>query len=297
VYGPWILGLLLSLPAAGDPGAGREQPPEHSDDVVVLRRCVVDHERVTLVGPGASGSLKESFVEPGSEVKKGQILGRLGDEAARAEVQLRETEAKSTVDVRINESKHAIAENRLKITASLMKRNVVSREEFTQQRLEAEQAGLEIENAKHRRKLAEAQLKQAQALLHDCELASPHDGVVTEVLRRPGEPIAPNQPVFRVVEVDHLLITGQVDVVDVWRIRPGQAVRIIPEIGGADLPVEHEVFEGRIFFVDTRIDPLSQTCKVLAKCDNRERLLRAGLEARMEIQTGGPSAKPVGNVH
>jgi len=51
-----------------------------------------------------------------------------------------------------------------------------------------------------------------------------------------------------------------------------------------DLPLEREVFSGRISFIDTRVDPLSQTCKVLAKCENRNRLLRAGLEARMEIQ-------------
>jgi hypothetical protein len=67
-------------------------------------------------------------------------------------------------------------------------------------------------------------------------------------------------------------------------------VRIIPEIAGADLAVEREVFTGRIFFIDTRVDPLSQTCKVLVKCANRDRLLRAGLEARMEIQTDRPAA-------
>ena len=293
----WIVGLLLGMFACSLPAVGSDRAPDRSDEVIVLRRCLIDHERISSVGASAYGILKECFVEPGVEVKQGQILGRLEDEDVRAEVQLRETAATSDIDIRLSESKNALAQNRLKLTATLMQRNAASREEFTQQRLEAEATALEIENAKHRRQLAEAQLRQAKALLRARELISPHAGVVTEVLKRPSEPVAPNLPIFRVVEVDHLLVTGQIDVVDIWRLRVGQPVKIIPEIAGADLPLEREVFSGRISFIDTRVDPLSQTCKVLAKCENRNRLLRAGLEARMEIQAVGPTAETVGAVH
>jgi RND family efflux transporter MFP subunit len=290
-----LLSVLLSLSSRS--GVASDRAPERSDGVIVLRRCLIDHERITSVGPSSFGILKECFVEPGAEVKPGQILGRLEDEDVRAEVQLRETAATSDIDIRLSESKNALAQNRLKLTATLVQRNAASREEFMQQRLEAEATALEIENARHRRQLAEAQLRQAKAMLHARELVSPHAGVVTEVLKRPREPVAPNLPIFRVVEVDHLLVTGQIDVVDVWRLRVGQPVKIIPEIAGADLPLEREVFSGRISFIDTRVDPLSQTCKVLAKCENRNRLLRAGLEARMEIVAGGSRAETVGAAH
>jgi membrane fusion protein (multidrug efflux system) len=297
VYRKLIVGLLIGLPFSGLRAVASDPAAERSDEVVVLRRCLVDHERISLVGPSSFGVLKECFVEPGVEVKQGQILGRLEDEDMRAEVQLREAAVTSDIDIRLSESKNAMAQNRLRVTASLLQRNAASREEFTQQRLEAEATALEIENAKHRRQLAEAQLRQAKALLHARELVSPHAGVVTEVLKRPSEPVSPNLPVFRIVEVDHLLVTGQVDVVDVWRLRVGQPVKIIPEIAGADLALEREVFPGRISFIDTRVDPLSQTCKVLAKCENRDRLLRAGLEARMEILTGGSTAEAADAMH
>jgi RND family efflux transporter MFP subunit len=296
VYQKCIGGLLIGLTLWNRSAVAADRAAEPSDQVVVLRRCLIDHERISAVGPSAFGILKESFVEPGEEVKKGQILGRLMDEDARAEVQLREAAVTSDVDIRLSESKNAIAQNRLKITSSLLRRNAASREEHSQQRLEAEAMALEVENAKYRRQLAEAQLRQAKAMLRVRELVSPHQGVVTEVLRRPSEPVAPNQPVFRVVDVDHIVVTGQVDVVDIWRLRVGMPVKLIPEIAGADLALEREVFQGRISFIDTRIDPLSQTCKVLAKCDNRDRLLRAGLEARMEIDTRGSTAGVVGSL-
>ena len=203
-------------------------------------------------------------------------------------MQLRETEAGSDLDIRLNENKSALAHSRLKRTAALLRRNAASQEEFTQERLEAEAMTLEVENARHRRQLAEAQLRHAKALLRAREFVTPHDGVVTEVLKRPSETVAPNLPVFRITDVDHLLITGQVDVVDVWRLHAGQVVQDYPrDRRGGTVGGTRGVRRAAHLYRHPRVDPLSQTCKVLAKCENRNRLLRAGLEARMEIQTGG----------
>ena len=276
--------LLASPVDAVDPAGAR------SEDVVVLRRCTIDYEQVSSVGASLFGILNECSVEPGSQVKAGQVLGRLVDADARAELELRELAANSDIDIRLNENKEALARNRLNSATALMNRKALSRMDYTQQRLEAEAAGLDVENAKLRRQVAEAQARQARAALRLREFVSPHGGVVTAVLKRRGEPVAPNFPLIKVVDVDHLVVTGLVDVVDVWRIHVGQAVTIIADIAGADLPVEHEVFPGRIVFIDTHIDPMSQSCKVLANCDNRNRLLRAGLEARMEIPVGPGTA-------
>jgi RND family efflux transporter MFP subunit len=284
-----LLGFFPGIPRTDAAGPSDSR----SDEVVVLRRCTVDHERISSLGSMLYGVLKECLVEPGAEVKEGQVIGRLEDQDARAELQMRQVEAGSDIDIRLSESKSLLAHNKLKITSTLIRRNAASQEEFMQHRLEAEAASLEVENAKHRHLLAEAQLLHAKAVLSAREFVSPHAGVVTAVFKRRGEPVAPNIPIFRIVDADHLLVTGQVDVVDVYRLHVGQPVKIVPDIAGADLAVEHEVFTGKVDFIDTQIDPVSQTCKVLAKCDNRGRLLRAGMEARMEIMTGGATAEPV----
>jgi RND family efflux transporter MFP subunit len=282
--------LVASRVDAVDPAGAR------SEDVVVLRRCTIDYEQVSLVGSSLVGILKECSVEPGTPVKAGQVLGRLMDADVRAELELRELEANSDIDIRLSENKEALAGHRLKSATALLHRNALSRLDYTQQHLEAEAAALDVENAKRRRRVAEAQARQARAALRARELVSPHEGVVTAVLKRRGEPVAPNVPVFRVVDVDHLVVTGAVDVVDVWRLQVGQPVTIIPDVAGADLPVEREVFPGRLVFIDTHVDPMSQSCKVLAKCENRHRLLRAGLEARMEILTASPTSASAGGM-
>jgi multidrug efflux pump subunit AcrA (membrane-fusion protein) len=78
-------------------------------------------------------------------------------------------------------------------------------------------------------------------------------------------------------------VTGYLDAGDAWRVRRGQAARITPELEGGDLPIEREAFAGEVTFVDSEIDPKTQTCRVFAEVENRGGLLRSGLECCMEI--------------
>src|SRR5208283_5470360 len=89
--------------------------------------------------------------------------------------------------------------------------------------------------------------------------------------------------------VDRMRVTGYLDVSDAWHVRPKQTVRVMPELEGVDLPIEREVFEGQITFVDCEIDPKTRTCRVFAEVENRDDLLRSGLECRMEIDLRNPS--------
>jgi RND family efflux transporter MFP subunit len=280
----WLVALAL-VPALAAPAADAEptEPPDASADVLVLRRCAVDYAQTATLGASQSGIIQECLVEPGDRVKAGQRVGRLADADLRAELKLREMEAKSDLEVRITEAKSAQALIKVRTTAALVRRNAASQEEYNLQRMEAEAATLAIEQAKQNHRLAQIKFEMAQAQLRAREFISPLDGVVIAVLKRRGEPVAPNEPLFKIVDTEHLQITAQVDVTDTWRMRRGQPVKIVPEIAGADLPLEREEFTGRIVFIDTHVDPLSQTCKVLVRADNRRGLLRAGIEARIEV--------------
>ncbi len=276
-----IAASFVTLIVLGAVGAA--QVPDPSAAGTVIRRCVMEYERNTPIGSPIYSTFKQCLVEAGSVVKTGQVLGRLQDDDVRAEVKLRETEANSDIDVRLSEAKSAKAQSKAARTALLVRKNAASQEEFNEHRLEAAAAVLEIEQAKHRRKIAAIQVEAAKAQLNLRCLISPHDGVVAVLHKRQGEPVSPRDPILQVVDTSTLRVIGQVDVTDAWHLRAGQPVRVIVEIAGADLPVEHEVFPGKIIFVDSQIDPLTRTCKVLVRTENRANLLRAGLEARIEI--------------
>ena len=94
------------------------------------------------------------------------------------------------------------------------------------------------------------------------------------------------------VDPSELRVTGYLDVTDAWRVRPGQAVKIWVDVSGAELEIETEAFTGQVEYVDILISTESRTCKVTAIVPNREERLRSGLEARMEINLGGPGGNP-----
>src|SRR6266446_1759171 len=178
--GRLIVAALVSLPAVAVEcrAVAADVSSDASDDVVVLRRCTVSYVRTAVLGPSIYGVLQERLVEPGDRVREGQLLGRLRDDDVRAELRLRELEAASDVDIRLSEAKKAQAANKLSRSAALLKRNVLSAEEYQLHRLEAEAAILETERARHEHELAQLQLRQAQAVVRSREFVSPHEGVV-----------------------------------------------------------------------------------------------------------------------
>jgi RND family efflux transporter MFP subunit len=272
--------LVAVLPAARGLA---DEPLDPSAETIILKRCALDFEKSATVGSSVHSLLQECLVQPGQQVKAGQVLGRIRDSDARAELQLRQSEAESDIGIRLSEARLAQAASKVRRTHTLLQRNAVSQEEFQMHKTEAESYMLEVEQAKYLHRLAQIRFDQAKDALRERELVSPFEGMVVAVLKRRGEPVTTNDPLFKVVDIRDLLVTGQADVTDIWRLRVGQAVRVVPDVAGADLAVEHISFKGQIVFVDTKIDPLSQTCKVVARVQNANNLLRAGLEARMEI--------------
>ena len=129
----------------------------------------------------------------------------------------------------------------------------------------------------------------AKAMVAAREIVSPHDGIIVEIYKNAGEAIMVSIPIYKVVAIDRMRVTGYLDVGDAWHVHQGQAVRIMPELEGGDLPIEREVFEGKITFVDSEIDPKTRTCRVFAEVENRGGLLRSGLECRMEISPSAAS--------
>lgn len=284
----WLaLIVLVSLP----PTRARADDP--SADVLTLRRCPVGYVRTSSIAAPAQGSLRERLVEPGDRVDAGQVLGRLDDDEARAEVNFLELQAKSDVDVRLSEAKKAQVDSKMARSMLLLRRGAINAEEVELHRLEAAAAALEVERSKYTLQLAQARFNSAKVKLRDCEFVSPHAGIVILAPKHPGESVAANEVLFKVVDPERIEVTGFADVTDVWRLRAGQPVRVILDVPAADLAVEQEIFEGKLAFVDPQIDPLTRTCKVTARVPNRGGILRAGLETRMEIgPLPPPDAKP-----
>jgi RND family efflux transporter MFP subunit len=285
---PWIIGLIAPalVGVRAIAGGGAPAPP----GVISLRRCTIEYSRSTLVGSNQYGLIRECLVRPGDRVKGGQVLGRLFDQDALAELESRTValEGSQTTILRGEETLE-VERTKLRRAGALYDRKALSIQDLQLQQLAVKTAELGLRAAIEGRRMAEAQLHAAKAMVAAREIVSPHDGIIVEIYKKAGEAITVSIPIFRVVAVDRMRVTGYLDAGDAWRVRRGQAARITPELEGGDLPIEREAFAGEITFVDSEIDPKTQTCRVFAEVENRGGLLRSGLECCMEIDLGDAS--------
>jgi len=283
--------LTLAGLALGGDETGSPRNSLRATDIL-LKRCTLEYKKTSLLGANQMGIHEECRVAPGDKVKAGQVLGHLRDEEFRAELEARATQAASDIAIRVAQARHKLAQSQLARTQRLINRNYSSVEELSIKTQEEEVERLSIEEARQNKRLAELERRHTEATIRSREIRSPHDGVVVEVLKVPGQSVSLADPILRVVDPSELPVTGYPDVTDAWRVRPGQAVKIWADISGAELEIEKEAFTGQVEYVDLLINPENRTCKVTAIVSNRADRLRSGLEASMEIYLGGPGGNP-----
>ncbi|WP_422925743.1 efflux RND transporter periplasmic adaptor subunit [Singulisphaera sp. PoT] len=278
-------GILADTKAEAPGGPARQA--EQRVPEIVLPKCAIDYDRVTTLGAhltvGTAGTLKDLLVRRGDRVKAGQVIGHLYDDELRIEYKRLKAIAESNVAVKLAESKVTMCDSKLRHSKSLRVRNLLSDEDMELHQFNLTEARLSLEAAKQEQLLAEHARDRVGADISARELVSPHNGVIVDILKNPGESLPPNEPVVQLVDVDMLRVTGFVDASDSWRVRVGERVQITPDLNGSAPEVEQQIFSGKIVFVDRRIDQTTQTCRIMAEVPNRDTLLRSGLECRMVI--------------
>ncbi|MCA9114528.1 MAG: HlyD family efflux transporter periplasmic adaptor subunit, partial [Planctomycetaceae bacterium] len=164
-------------------------------------------------------------------------------------------------------------------------------------RLEAERATLQIEQSESELIASGLERDERKAQLDAYRIEAPFAGVVTRVLRRPGEAVREGDPILELVSTRRLRVEGYVDVRVAAGIRRGNRVEValpreelsVTSIPGAEQdenssPKESpERFAGRIVFVDLSVEPNTQTVRIQAEVTDHGDRLRAGLTAGMLV--------------
>jgi|GEM_PF-1817649 len=293
-----LLILILLSPVLKDRTASADnlvvdpQNPVHQENdrvaQIVLARCPMEYDRVTtlgahLTGGGAASKLQELSIRRGDRVKAGQVIGHLYDDELRIEWKRLKAQADSDVGIRLAESRVVMRASKLSHSRALRRKNLLSDEDMELHQFDLTEAERALEQERFNRLLAIHDRDRVEAEIRARELVSPHNGVVVEVLKNPGESLSPNEPIVQIVDVDLIRVSSAIDASDSWRVKVGQPVRITPDLNGSAPEIEGQQFPGKIVFVDSRIDQATQTCRIMAEVINRNTVLRSGLECRMIV--------------
>jgi HlyD family secretion protein len=236
------------------------------------------------------GRLIDITVEEGSEVKAGQVVGRVSSPEYEAQLRAAQSnldkarqtlaEAESLIDQR--KAVLAAAKSDFERGQELVGKQIITAQTFDQRRRNYEGAEASVQGAIAQREQADAAIKAAQAevdrieaILKDLVLISPRTGRVQYQLARNGEVVAAGGKIFTILDLHDVYMTVFAPAAVAGKLEIGGEARIILD------PVPEYVVPASVSFVaaDAQFTP-----KTVETQDEREKLMfRVKLQLDAEV--------------
>ena len=285
--GTYALTHRASAPAQAAPAPTAVKEPVHELSPRDIARIEARPLAVTLPVTGSlaplsqatvkskvSGIVLSTAVQEGMDVKAGQVIAQLDPAEARARV------AQQQAMLADAQARLALAKKNLANSASLLKQNFIAQNAYDTSANAVDLAQAAVDSAR-------AQLDLARIALADTTIHAPLSGVVSKRHAQAGEKLAPDSPVFSIVDLKHLTLDAQVPASDIPRIRVGQDVQF--RVDGFD----GRTFSGKVARINPATETGSRAMIVYVDVANPDGLLRAGMFAKGTVVTEKSAPHPL----
>lgn len=233
------------------------------------------------------GRVREVRVTLGDRVREGQVLLTIETPDVS---ELQSAARQAQADVRQREAVLAKADTDASRVRDLLANRAIAQKEVLVVETDLAVATAALEQARatqddvgRRLRLFGVNTEQRDAL---ASVRSPIGGDVVAIAVAPGEYRSDMAaPAIAVADLSRVWIVAAVPEASIARIQLGQSVVI------AIAAYPHESFEGRIARVASALDPETRSVRVIAELDNRRRLLKPEMFAR--VRYTGPARRVV----
>lgn len=283
--------LVLGACAAAEPNktapgfeaVAVEQRPM---DVKVEASGTLQPPLIVDVKSKASGQVLRLHVQTGDEVRKGQLLAEIDPR------DVRNAYAQAQADLEVARASLSTATEQRQRSDALRKSNVITAQEF-------EQAVLTEASAKSQLVKAQVNLELAQQKLTDVTIEAPINATVLTktveegtIIASASQTVSGGTTLFQIADVDTMQVKALVDETDIGRVHAGQPVAVsVDAYPGRTFPGVVQKIEPQ-----ATIDQNVTMFPVIINIDNRERLLKTGMNADVQIEVAKrPNALVVPN--
>ena len=239
-----------SAPDAPTPVRARTIHASKQSEMLTLRGRT-ENKRTVEVRAETSGRVIARPVERGYKVATGDLLCQIAEEDRQS---------------RVEEGEESVNQARLEYTGSL---------KLKDRGLQSETA---IAQARARLASAKARHEAAALDLERIYIRAPFDGIVEDVHLEVGDYAQSGTPCARVVDLDPMLLVGQLTERNVDRVTLGS-----PAMGRLSTGTE---VNGTISFVGYEADPGTRTYRVEITVPNPDYGLRSGVTTEIDIPVG-----------
>lgn len=221
----FILKVLLIASLLGQVETPRSNyAPESSDPVLSPCLIKLKSQNEIRIPAQEAGVLIEMPVKEGTRVKRGELLAKVDDRDALANLKITEyaldsanKKAEEDIEVRYAQAAEAVAEVDLMQDqkANLAQPGAVPDIEIRRKKLDLRRSRLQIEKAQKDQVLAglEAKVKEAErdaaeTALERRTILAPFDGEVVDTYRHRSEWVNPGDPILKLARFDELHVEG-----------------------------------------------------------------------------------------
>ena len=278
------LGVTLAAVALFT-GCKKETPPVTYEAVPVERRDIVvsaqasgaiQPDTTVEVKSKASGEILQLSAETGQVVQRGAPLVRIDPRNARNAL------AQAQADLDVAKAKLTNAASQKQRADALYKSQSITEQEH-------EQALLDYADAKSQVVRSQVAVDNARIQLEDTDVRAPITGTILEkdvergtVIASATTNVSGGTTLMKMANLNQVQVRALVDETDIGKLQPGQLASIT-----VDAYPQHP-FSGTVL----KIEPQAQTEQnvtmfpVLIRIDNKEGLLRPGMNAEVEVHVG-----------
>jgi HlyD family secretion protein len=252
-------------------------PVERRDIVVSAQASgTVQPDTTVEVKSKASGEILQLAVETGQVVKRGDLMVRVDPRIPRNAV------AQAQADLEVAQARLANASSQKRRADELFKSQSITEQEHEQALLDFANANAEVIGAR-------VKLENAKDQLDDTNVRAPINGTIIEksvergqVISSPTNDVGGGTVLLKMADLNLVQVRTLVDETDIGKIQPGQQATVTVEA------FPNRPFSGSVL----KIEPQAQTEQnvtmfaVLVRIDNKQGLLRPGMNAEVEIHVG-----------
>lgn len=221
-----------------------------------------------------SGLIARALVREGDLVNQGDLLIALEADLSLLEVERRRMLLEDQTAIEVLQERLSILQEQYASLRSLFEQSsVVSLDELRAFELEMLETNGQLSNAQFRKRIEETELAMELAMLEQTQMLSPIDGVVTDVIRQPGEWAQGGEPIVRIVDMRQVELRATLPDQLVRSLQVGQQVMVSIEHVGTR--------EGRVAYIAPVADPASSRVWVHVVVDNEDASVIAGMRASM----------------
>lgn len=268
----------VAAAAAAEPHSTSPPPAQQKESGLSTTGPVVVENQVDLEAL-REGVVTSILAEPGTYVRRGQLLAKLDDRQISADVDAAAAKTRSIAanlknwqaETRVLQADRSRAEK-------LYAANVIPKEELEHMQYKEEADEYEVQREAESLNNARAVQQSLELEREKTRITAPFDGVVARRYVRVGQKVAIGDRLFWVTALGPLQVRFTLPERQIGAVHKGQSI----SVSSADVPAS-PVHTATVIDVSPVVDPSSGTIEVLAQIQGAASDLRPGMLANIHI--------------